>query len=143
MTVAMTVNHGFIVRIQQVGGALPPAKDAYCICLQAFKAVLDSLHAFPHVHLIVATRLEAPPVAGVAGGPAAVELSRLDAAAGMQLLGSHLGAGHHWAEADQEAARKLVDEVQGNPLVLSVAVGLMMQGRDFTWQVSGWHCSHP
>jgi hypothetical protein len=97
--------------------------------------VLDCLHALLQVHLIVATRLEAPPVTGVAGGDAAVELSRLDAAAGMQLLGSHLGAGHHWAGADQEAAMKLVDEVQGNPLVRRVAVGLMMHGRDFTWQL--------
>jgi hypothetical protein len=103
--------------------------------VQAFKAVLDSLHAFPHVRLIVATRLEGPPVVGVGWGAAAVELHALDAAAGMQLLGSHLGPAHHWVEADQEAARRLVEEVRGNPLVLSVAVGLLLHGKDFTWQV--------
>jgi hypothetical protein len=111
-------------------------QEGHCpIRVQAFKAVLDSLHAFPHVHLIVATRLEAPAVAGVGWGAAAVELRALDAEAGMQLLESRLGPAHHWAEADKEAARKLVEEVQGNPLVLSVAVGLVPHGKDFTWQV--------
>jgi hypothetical protein len=115
---------------------LPPRQEGHCrICVQAFKAVLDSLHAFRHVHLIVATRWEAPAVAGVGWGAAAVELRALDADAGMQLLESRLGPAHNWTEADKQTARKLVEEVQGNPLVLSVAVGLVLHGKDFTWQV--------
>jgi hypothetical protein len=100
---------------------------------QAFKEVLDCLHAFPHVHLIVASRMEPPLVQGVSGAPA-VELHQLDAAASMQLLESHLGPDHHWASSDQEAARKLVDSVRGNPLMLIVAAGLV-QAKDFSWQV--------
>jgi hypothetical protein len=103
--------------------------------VQAFKEVLDSLHAFPHVHLIVATRMEAPAPKGV-GRAAVLEFSRLGAAAGMQLLESYQAPGHCWADGDREAAGKLVEEVQGNPLVLSVAAGLVLHGIDFTWQVS-------
>jgi hypothetical protein len=107
------------------------------VCTQAFKEVLDSLHAFPHVHLIVATRWEAPAVKGVWGG-SVVELSHLDAEAGMQLLESHMAPGHCWASSDQEAARKLVEVVLGNPLVLTVAAGLVLHsGGDLGWQVSG------
>jgi hypothetical protein len=105
-------------------------------CVQAFKEVLDGLHAFPHVHLIVATRVEAPAVNGVWGG-AVVELSRLDAEAGMQLLDSCMKPGHCWSSSDKDAARKLVEVVQGNPLVLTVAAGLVQHSfSDLTWQVS-------
>jgi hypothetical protein len=104
--------------------------------MQAFKEVLDSLHAYPHVHLIVATRVEAPAVKGVWGG-GVVELSRLDAEAGMQLIESLLGPEHCWNSSDQEAARQLVEVVQGNPLVLSIAAGLVQHSSDLTWQVSG------
>ena len=96
--------------------------------------MLDCLHDFPHVHLIVATSMEAPPVKGV-WGSSVVHLRSLDADAGMQLLESRLGPEHHWTSCDQEAARKLVEVVQGNPLVLGVAAGLV-QAKDLTWQVS-------
>jgi hypothetical protein len=109
---------------------------ALCLCVQAFKEVLDSLHAFSHVHLIVATRAKAPAVKGAWGG-AVVELSRLGAAAGMQLIESLLGPEHCWSSSDQQAAaRKLVEVVQGNPMVLSVAAGLVQHSNDLTWQVS-------
>jgi hypothetical protein len=94
------------------------------------------MHAFPHVHLIVATRVEAPAVKGV-WGAAVVELSRLEAGAGMQLLQSHLSAKVAWTASDQAAAGKLVNAVQGHPLVLCVAGGLVLHSCELTWQVSG------
>ena len=103
--------------------------------MQEFKEVLDCLHSFPHVRLILTTRMAAPVDHGVKGG-AVLKLRRLDAAAGMQLLESHFDMSEHiWGSRGQEAALKLVEAVQGNPLVLSVAAGLVEAGH-LTWQVS-------
>jgi hypothetical protein len=111
--------------------------------VQAFKEALGSLHGFPHVHLIVATRLEAPAPEGV-GAVAVVRLSRLDTADGMQLLQSHLRVDAVWTASDQAAAGKLVEVVQGHPLVLCVAGGLVQHGSDLSWQVSNGEaaCEH-
>jgi hypothetical protein len=97
------------------------------------------LHAFPHVRLIVATRMEGP---DGRWGDATVELSRLDTAAGMKLLDSCLGPQHAWNSSDRAAAEKLVEVVRGNPLVLTVAAGLVQKRRGLTWQVSRLASAH-
>jgi hypothetical protein len=99
--------------------------------MQAFKQVLDELHRFLNVHLVVATR-EAGVVVNRVGPSALVVLQPLSATAAMDVLRSHLGRSHRWSEdgRDLAAAQQLVEVVEGNPLVLSVAGGLVQQGRD-------------
>jgi hypothetical protein len=110
--------------------------------VQAFKKVLDSLHTFSAVHLIVATSVEGPDVQGLWGG-SVVELSHLGNDAGLQLLDHKLGPEHPWTCHEREAARKLVEAVHGNAMVLGVAAGLLLHGNhdhNFTWQVSSRRC---
>jgi hypothetical protein len=99
--------------------------------MQAFKQVLDELHRFPKVHIVVATR-EAGVVVNRVGPSALVVLQPLSATAAMDVLRSHLGSSYRWSEdgKDLAAAQQLVEVVECNPLVLSVAGGLVQQGRD-------------
>jgi hypothetical protein len=103
---------------------------------QGFEALLKQLLALPGVHIISATRVACPCPDPAAGDSTAVELQPLDEADGMRLLEAHLGPGHCWGAdgADRETARQLVELVQGSPLVLSIAAGLV-RARDLAWQV--------
>jgi hypothetical protein len=92
------------------------------------------------VHLLVATRVACPCPDQVTPEHSLVELQRLGEADGMRLVEAHMGPGRAWAPdgVDQEAARKLVCLVQGSPLVLSIATGLV-RARDLRWEVRSWY----
>jgi hypothetical protein len=102
------------------------------------KAVQE-LHALGNVHLLVATRVEGP-AAMVPTMGAVVELVPLSEDDGLRVIEAHLGASTAWAAdgKDKEAARQLVRLVEANPLVLSIAAGLVGSGRGrLSWQVCG------
>jgi hypothetical protein len=103
----------------------PPLR--HHLCMQAFKNVLDELHAFPNVHIVVATREAGLAVRGV-GPSAVVVLARLSATAAMDVLQFHLGPGCALSAKKRAAAEQLVEVVEGNPLVLSIAGGLVQRG---------------
>jgi hypothetical protein len=107
--------------------------------MQAFKVVLDELHAFPNVHIAVITREAGVAVTGVEPS-ALVVLHRLSATAAMDVLQFHLKVSYRWSKdgKDLAAAEQLVEVVEGNPLVLSIVGDLVQQGRDgITLQVRG------
>jgi hypothetical protein len=103
--------------------------------MQAFKRVLEELHAFPNVHIVVASREAGLVVRGVGPSTTVVVLHRLGAAAAMDVLQFHLGAGRPLSGKKRAAAEQLVEVVEGNPLVLSIAGGLVRHG-DLTLTVS-------
>ena len=102
------------------------------------KAVQE-LHALDNVRLVVASRVEGP-AATVPTLGAVVELGPLPEDDGLRLIEAHLSATHTWGAdgKDKEAARQLVQLVESNPLVLSIAAGLVGSGRGrLSWQVWG------